>query len=60
MDKDDKERLERIAKAQEQIVAILSKPDTKFSVVVQYGTGIVGLLGILAIIDVVIKWIFGG
>jgi hypothetical protein len=60
MDSKDREILERMANAQERIVSILGKPENSFLLVLQYGSGIVAVFGVVAIIDTIVKWITGG
>jgi hypothetical protein len=60
LDEKDKKLLERMATAQEQIAAAIGKPKHKIEIVLEYLTAIVSIMGIIAIVDVVIKWIFGG
>jgi hypothetical protein len=38
----------------------LGKPENKFLLVLQYGGGIAAVFGIIAIVDIVVKWITGG
>jgi hypothetical protein len=60
MEKEDREILERMAKAQERIAGILGKPKGKTEIVLEYLTAIVSIMGVIVIIDVVQKWILGG
>jgi hypothetical protein len=54
------EQLERMNKTLEGILDFIKKPESKIFIAFQYAGGVVGILGIVAIIDIVKTWIIGG
>jgi hypothetical protein len=44
----------------EGILQTLNKPENKVLLAFQYGSGVVAILGVLAIIDIIVRWIIGG
>ncbi|GHV73456.1 hypothetical protein AGMMS49940_07580 [Spirochaetia bacterium] len=53
-------QLERMNTTLEGILQTLNKPENKVLLAFQYGSGVVAILGILAIIDIIVRWIIGG
>jgi hypothetical protein len=54
------ERLDKINKTLEGIRDLMGKPENKFLIALQYGSGVVAIFGVIAIIDIIVKWIIGG
>ena len=59
MDKEDQETLRHISETLDKILAVLSKPQNIIIRIFEISAAIVGILGILAIIDVIRVWIGG-
>jgi len=59
MDKEEAATLKHMSNTLDRILVVLSEPQSKVVRVFNIGATIVGILGILAIIDVIISWIRG-
>jgi len=59
MDKEESVTLKHISNTLDKIFVALSEPQSRVVQVFNIGATIVGILGILAIIDVIISWISG-
>ena len=59
MDKEDQETLRHISQTLDKILAVLSKPQNIIIRIFEISAAVVGILGILAIIDVIRVWIGG-
>ena len=59
MDKEDSAVLKHISNTLDKMLDALSEPQSKVVQVFNIGATIVGILGILAIIDVIVSWING-
>jgi hypothetical protein len=60
MDEKDRAILEHISDTIDKMYCIMKTPRGTIKTVLEYLTAVVSIMGIIAIIDVVIKWIFGG
>jgi hypothetical protein len=60
MEDKDREIFEHMNQTFDQMLKVMEKPESKILIALQYGTGAVGILGIFAIIDIIIRWIIGG
>jgi hypothetical protein len=52
--------LSQISESVRLIADTMVKPENKFLQIIQYGTGVVGIMGILTIIDIIVRWVLGG
>ena len=59
MDKENTIILKHISDSLDNVLEIMSKPQSKVTQIFNFGAAIVGILGILAIVDLVISWIKG-
>jgi len=59
MDKEESVTLKHMSDTLDKILVVLSGPQSKVVQVFNIGATIVGILGILAIIDVIMSWITG-
>ena len=59
MDKEESAILKHMSSTLDAILAVLSEPQSKIAQVFNIGAAIVGMLGILAVIDVILSWIRG-
>jgi len=59
MEKEDQETLRHISETLDKILAVLSKPQNVIIRIFEISAAVVGILGILAIIDVIRVWIGG-
>ena len=59
MDKEESSVLKHIGNTLDKILVVLSEPQSKVVQVFNIGATIVGILGILAIVDVIISWLSG-
>ena len=59
MDKEETAILKHISDTLDKVLEILSKPQSKMVRIFDIGAAIVGILGILAIVDVIVSWIKG-
>jgi hypothetical protein len=42
------------------IMGVMGKPENKLMRAFQYGSGAIGMLGIFAVVDIIVRWIIGG
>lgn len=54
------ERLDNINKTLEGILNVMKAPESTFDRVLEYAGALVGILGILGIVDIIRTWIVGG
>jgi nucleoside permease NupC len=59
MDKEESATLKHISNTLDKIFETLSKPQSRVAQVFNIGATVVGILGILAIIDLILSWIRG-
>jgi len=59
MDKEESAILKHISNTLDKILETLSKPQSRVAQVFNIGATVVGILGILAIIDLILSWIRG-
>ena len=59
MDKEETAILKHISDTLDKVLETLSKPQSKITQIFDIGAAIVGILGILAIVDVIVSWLKG-
>jgi len=59
MEKEEISILKHISDTLDRILAFISKPSSKWAKISSTALAIVGILGIIAIVDVVLTWIKG-
>jgi len=52
--------LTELNKKADVIIGIMNKPENKFLRVMEFTSNAVGIIGILAVADIIRAWIFGG
>jgi hypothetical protein len=52
--------LTELNKKVDVIIGIMNKPENKFLKVMEFVSNAVGVIGILAIVEIIRMWIFGG
>ena len=60
MDDNDRKIFEHISETLDEVLAALKKPENKFLRLMEVVGNAVGIIGILAVVDVVKNWILGG
>ena len=59
MDKEETAILKHISDTLDRLLEIISRPQSKVTQIFNIGAAIVGILGILAIFDLIVSWIKG-
>ena len=59
VDKEETAILKHISDNFDRLLEIISKPQSKVTQIFNFGAAIVGILGILAIVDLIVSWIKG-
>ena len=59
MDKEETAILKHMSDTLDKVLETISKPQSKAVQIFDIGAAIVGILGILAIVDVILSWIKG-
>jgi len=54
------ERLDNINNTLECMLGVMKKPESKVMTVLKYAGAVVGVLGILTIVELIRQWIMGG
>jgi hypothetical protein len=60
MDDRDRKTFEHISETLDEVLAVLKKPESKFLKLVEVIGNAVGIIGILAVVDIIRGWILGG
>ena len=60
MDDNDRKIIEHMSEALDEVLVVLKKPENKFLRLMEIVGNAVGIIGILAVADIVKNWIFGG
>lgn len=60
MEKEDREIIRHISATLDEMLAVLKKPENKFFKLMEIVGNAVGIIGILAIVDILCNWISGG
>ena len=60
MEKEDREIIRHISATLDEMLAVLKKPENKFFKLMEIVGNAVGIIGILAIVDILRNWISGG
>lgn len=59
MEKEDRETLKHISGTLDEMLEVMKKPPNRFERLLNIAAAIVTIVGIIAVIDMVIKWIGG-
>ena len=60
MEKEDRETIRHISVTLDEMLAVLKKPESKFFKIMEIVGDAVGIIGILAVVDIIRNWVFGG
>ena len=60
MEKEDRETIRHISATLDEMLAFLKTPESKFFKIMEIVGNAVGIIGILAVVDIIRNWILGG
>jgi hypothetical protein len=60
VEKEDREIIRHISVTLDEVLAVLNKPESKFFKIMEIVGDAVGIIGILAVVDILRNWIIGG
>jgi hypothetical protein len=60
VEKEDRETIRHISATLDEMLALLKKPENIFFKIMEIVGDAVGIIGILAVVDIIRNWILGG